>query len=258
MTRAPTQADVDARLATALEAAAAAGSVAESARGMGVDRWIKACGGIVTSVDVASERAAVEVIREAFPDDDVVAEEAGRLACNGGGAWYVDAIDGTSNYMKGSPEYATSIAFLSGDHDVGVVRAPGLGIVWSAVTGGLGSGPAARTPPVPGSLVVATGFSTDPSLHREQLDLVGRLLAGGAHVREPGSAALGIARVVQGHHDAYVELGVRMWDIAAGVVIARGAGMHVEVRPSAREHADVFVCAPDAVDELRDTVDEAR
>jgi histidinol-phosphatase len=103
-------------------------------RDLDVDR--KEDGSAVTAVDLDVERALRARIREAFPRHAVLGEEDGLDGPAGAPTWILDPIDGTTNFIRGNPIFATLIALRVDERDVlGVVSAPALGSRWDGVVG---------------------------------------------------------------------------------------------------------------------------
>lgn len=93
-------------------------------------------GTIVTEVDTTVERTLRDVIRRTFPDHAVLGEEDGLDGPDGAPTWIVDPIDGTTNFVRGNPVFATLIALeVDGEQVLGVVSAPALGSRWDGVPG---------------------------------------------------------------------------------------------------------------------------
>jgi myo-inositol-1(or 4)-monophosphatase len=195
----------------------------------------------------------------------VVGEEGGEIAPEGGSGvadgsgvtWWVDPIDGTTNYVYDHPGYNVSIAAgTAAGTLVGVVADPTHGRVYSARAGHgarcddrpLRLGPAA---PLAHTLV-ATGFAYDPARRGRQGAVVAELLPQVRDIRRMGAAALDLCSVASGRVDAYYEVGLSVWDLAAGALIAQEAGARLgaidggPVRP-----ASVLVAHPDRFDALR-------
>ena len=221
-------------------AAQAAGILAERA-GAGEVRE-KARADLVTAVDEASERAIAERIRAAFPDDAIVAEEFSAAVRSSGRRWIVDPLDGTVNYVHGHPFACVSIAFADESGPaVGVVHAPFLGEVFHAVRGRgayLNDRPirVSEVPDASGALF-ATGFPFKPGKGdpHEYFRLVAEVLLAGHGVRRDGAAALDLAMVAAGRVDAFFEIGLSPWDMAAGLLLVQEAGGRVSGWPGDRE-----------------------
>jgi myo-inositol-1(or 4)-monophosphatase len=199
----------------------------------------KAPADLVTAVDEAAERAIVTRIRAAFPDDRIIGEEfSGDQRSADGRRWIVDPLDGTVNFVHGHPFACVSIGFVDGEEPaVGVIHAPFLGEVYEASLGGGArlNGEPIRVSGVtdPAASLIATGFPFKPGKGdpTEYLRLVGALLGSTHGVRRAGAAALDLAYVAAGRVDAFFEIGLSPWDIAAGLVLVREAGGEVSGWP---------------------------
>jgi myo-inositol-1(or 4)-monophosphatase len=217
---------------------------------------------MVTEMDTASERLIRAVIDAHRPDDVVVGEEGGRTS-HGETAgdrqvtWFVDPIDGTTNYVYDHPGYNVSIAAqVDGRTAVAVVADPTHARTYSAVVGRgawcdarrLSLGPAAPL----AQALVATGFAYDPARRARQGAVLAQLVPQVRDIRRMGAAALDLCSVAAGRVDAYYEVGLGPWDLAAGALIASEAGARLgsidggEVTPDS-----VLVAHPDRFDELQ-------
>jgi myo-inositol-1(or 4)-monophosphatase len=235
---------VDDWLERALEGAhAAADGAAEiSTRGLGhaqkIDR--KQSGiDLVTEYDLEVERSVVSLLGARFPDDAVVGEEATADRASGARRWYVDPIDGTTNFAHGLSHYCTSIALVDElGPAVAVVDAPALGWRYWAVRGHGASAYQrgdARPRPIRVSAtaaldgaLLATGFPYD--LRTSADDNVRQFAAmqrAAQAVRRFGSAALDLCWVGTGAFDGYWEQKLKPWDVAAGILIVLEAGGRV-------------------------------
>jgi fructose-1,6-bisphosphatase/inositol monophosphatase family enzyme len=201
---------------------------------------------VVTEVDHLSEDLVIAAIREAYPDDGILAEESGEhhairgesTAMTAGRTWVIDPLDGTINYANGIPFFCISIGLVVGGRPaVGVVRDPIRGETLAAtvdgpatIEGATMDEPASRGRPV---------FASDKEKLSDfviSLALSGRAVAGRLRairkaVRIPrtmGSAALALAYVGNGRFDAFVqEGGLSAWDVAAAGLIAERGGATV-------------------------------
>ncbi|MBI3821011.1 MAG: inositol monophosphatase [Planctomycetes bacterium] len=189
---------------------------------------------LVSEADVAAEKVILNEIRAAFPDDAIHAEESSRAAAGDAGAiWYIDPLDGTTNFVHGLPEFTVSIArFIDNEPAIGVVYAPRLDELYIARKGGgayRNGAPifVSKTPDLADALV-ATGFPYRRSeLANPNLENFGRLFFKVRDLRRLGSAALDLAFVACGRFDAYWELNLERHDVAAGALIVREAGGRV-------------------------------
>jgi myo-inositol-1(or 4)-monophosphatase len=261
--------DVDALADLALTASrAAAALVRERAEaGVSVAATKSSEVDVVTQADRDSEALIRSLIAAARPDDAFVGEETGAHEAAAGSPvrWIVDPIDGTVNFLYGLPEFAISIAAeVDGVLVVGVVLNVATGTAYRAWRGADGlraeihDGPGLRLGvrrPVPlAQQLLLTGFSYDAEVRRSQALALTSLLPLVRDIRRHGSAALELCKVAAGQADAYAEVGVNLWDYAAGVLIAEAAGARWEVLPGLAGR-DLVVCAPaDSFDELRDAV----
>jgi myo-inositol-1(or 4)-monophosphatase len=186
----------------------------------------------VSDTDVASERAVRVVLQGAAPDIPVVGEEEGGE--HGDRYWLVDPLDGTTNFVHGLPFFAVAIALAWKQVPVvGVVHAPALGDTFAAATG-LGATRNGRPLAVSATRELAdallvTGFSYNRN-EAGRDDNVQRLAAVLPHCRDLrrlGSAALDLCLVGAGTFDAYWELYLEPYDVAAGAVVVQEAGGRV-------------------------------
>jgi myo-inositol-1(or 4)-monophosphatase len=230
------------RLAVALAAAREAGAllIAMRPRLGPADR--KGRVDLVTEADRASERLLLARLSAALPEDCLIGEEGASAGPPGARwRWYMDPVDGTTNFVTGLPHFAVSLGGLrDGVPTVGVVSAPALGTTWLAATGG-GAWRLSHAPdgPAPVRLAVspatstfdvlaATGFPYDRSGGLAQLlAQTERAVLRCLCLRRLGSASLDLALVADGVLGLYWEAALKPWDYAAGVVLVREAGGRV-------------------------------
>jgi myo-inositol-1(or 4)-monophosphatase len=183
----------------------------------------------VSEVDRGAEAEIVHVIRKAHPDHAILAEEGGADGKNDW-LWIIDPLDGTTNFLHGFPHFAVSIAAQhKGKLQLGVIYAPCTQDLYVSIRGGgavLNSRKirVSKTVNMDESLVgtgvpIREGANLDRYL--PQLRAVVEKTAG---VRRAGSAALDLAYVACGRLDAFWELGLKSWDMAAGVLMVQEAG----------------------------------
>jgi myo-inositol-1(or 4)-monophosphatase len=182
----------------------------------------------VTAIDRASEDFIRQLLLAERPDDSIVGEEGDDHVGTSRVSWLVDPIDGTVNFIYGIPAYAVSIA-ASVDREVvaGFVINIASGESWGAHRGG---GTGRPDTVIDGGLahaLVATGFNYVPEVRARQGLAVARMLPQVRDIRRFGSAALDLCALASGRVDAYVEQGLKPWDLAAGGLIAREAGIVV-------------------------------
>ena len=189
----------------------------------------------VTQVDKAAESAIIGIIRQAFPDHAILAEESGSLEgrSSSGKAdyrWIIDPLDGTTNFIHGFPQYCVSIALEHrGAIQHGVIYDPSKNELFTA-SKGRGAFLDDRRIRVSKctqlkDALVGTGF---PFKELNRLDLFMRqmktLMQSSAGMRRAGAAALDLAYVAAGRMDAFWELGLAPWDMAAGALMVQEAG----------------------------------
>ncbi|GBD28380.1 Inositol-1-monophosphatase [bacterium HR31] len=187
----------------------------------------------VTEADHASEACIVSVLREAFPDHSVVAEEGRGARFEGAPCWYVDPLDGTTNFAHRLPWFGVSVALAQGETvQVGVVYHPVLDELFVAERGAgawLWSGGRARRLRVSDTsrlqeALVATGTPPDIGTTGNNLPQIVTLLKLAEDVRQMGSAALNLCYVAAGRLDAFWEPDLNPWDVAAGALMVLEAG----------------------------------
>ncbi len=188
----------------------------------------------VTQFDTAAEKIILERLQAAFPHHQIVAEESGDNHNNSAFIWYVDPLDGTTNFAHSFPVFCVSMALYQGKTPmVGVIYDPLRDECFYAAHGEgaylQSSGQTARlqvtgTAELVNSLL-ATGFPYDR--HHSDHDNVAQAQAFLKQVqglRRAGAAALDLAYVAAGRLDGYWEYKLSSWDIAAGVLLVQEAG----------------------------------
>jgi len=184
----------------------------------------------LTEADGAVERMLSDRLARAYPADGFQGEEGGRSR-SGSLRWVVDPIDGTANFMRGSKRFCVSLGCLDGDSPViGVIVAPALEETFAARQGAgatLNGAPihVAKTSELARATVELGWSQRRP--HEAFLALIDRVIAAGAMPRLNGSGALGLADVAVGRTDAYLELHINLWDVAAALTILAEAGATV-------------------------------
>ena len=189
---------------------------------------------LVTEVDHACEALIVNAIQTHRPHDAIVAEEGGgEDYSDSDWRWVIDPLDGTTNYAHGFPRFCVSIGVeFKNESRVGVVYDPLLDEMFYAVRGA-GAWLGERRLSVSetddfGRALIATGFSYD--VHKSENDNVerfNRVLKAVRGLRRDGSAALDLSYVAAGRLDAYWELKLQPWDVAAGSLLVEEAGGRV-------------------------------
>lgn len=184
---------------------------------------------VVTEFDRAAEAHIVGELRRLRPDDAIIGEEGTDDDGSSGYAWYLDPIDGTTNFVYDQPAWACSIGVaLHGEMQAAAVAVPPLNEMFTAA---LGAGATRNGEPISvstrtdlGLALVGTGFGYRAETRRQQAKFLTELITQVRDIRRLGSAAVDLCMVACGRLDAYYELHLNSWDAAAGELIAREAG----------------------------------
>ena len=218
------------------------------------DVLVKGRGNFQTEADVAAERAVLALLRQEYPQHEVLAEETAGEARGEGWLWVVDPLDGTHNYSRGIPYFAFNIALCHR-------REPVLGLTYAPVTGeeffaqkGAGltvNGQPARASAADrlGDCVVGADLGYEDARAARMLELVAEVWPVQS-VRVMGSAALGLAYAACGRYDLFMHHFLYPWDIAAGIVLVGEGGGAVVDRDGGAVSIDsegVVAGAPGAV-----------
>ncbi len=219
-----------------VSAAREAGGIALDHRATGVRAEWKAARDVVTAADRAAESRIAEIIAAAWPDDLIVGEEgapAPEAVVAGRRRWYVDPIDGTTNYVKGRSWFGVSVAFCDVDDRItaGAVNMPALGDLYAAASG---HGATRNGEPIRCSDVTdisealcCSGFPGAASMSEtseRNIEVWRQVLRVALSVRATGAIAPDWCTVADGQSEASWTLRAGRWDIAAGILIAREAG----------------------------------
>jgi len=200
---------------------------------------------LVSEVDRAAEDAIIYTIQRAYPDHAIVAEESGESG-ESDYTWIIDPLDGTTNFLYGIPHFAVSIAVRHGDRiEQAVVLDPVRNEEFTASRGvsaqlnGKRLRVSKRTRLE--SAVIGTGIpyravADDLDAYMKILGTLTRKCRG---VRRGGAAALDLAYVAAGRFDAYFEIGLKPWDIAAGALIIEEAGGIISDLTGRSRHVEI-------------------
>lgn len=184
---------------------------------------------LVTEADRASERLVVERLRSEYPSHSVVAEEGSGYDSGPEFRWYVDPLDGTTNFAHGFPVYNVTLALeQKGELIAGVIFDPSRQEMFAAERGGgaylNGERIQVSTAGRLADALVATGFPSRKRHENVNIHFYYQLAMMTHGVRRAGSAALDLAYVACGRLDAFWEFGLNPWDMAAGLLLIREAG----------------------------------
>ncbi len=184
----------------------------------------------VTELDKKAEKTIISIIKKAFPNHNILAEESGEEKNDSEYTWIIDPIDGTTNFIHNNPQYCVSIALKHLNKIThAVVFDPNRNDLYKAE---IGKGAylndqrirVTNTSNIQDSLI-ATGFPTyDMSQIDKYLLIFKDMLLNTAGQRRFGSAALDLAYVAAGYLDGFWEFDLKPWDIAAGFLLVKEAG----------------------------------
>jgi myo-inositol-1(or 4)-monophosphatase len=210
----------------------------------------------VTQVDQASEAGIVAGILAIRPDDGFLGEEGTVRPGTSGVRWVFDPLDGTVNYVYGLPAYGVSVAAeVDGRVVAGVVHDSARDEVFTAVRGG-----GARIDGVPinasravgvSATLLGTGFGYAADRRAWQARVLTRIVPAVRDIRRGGSAAIDLAATACGRLDAFYEVGLMPWDMAAGGLLCEEVGLVVRWDGERRR---LLVGGAHVIDELDELV----
>lgn len=227
--------DLKSILATGTEIAREAGAHLRDGLGQGLSIQRKETAvDWVTQYDEQAEAIIVGRLQAAFPDHGLVAEEGSRANHDSPLTWYIDPLDGTTNFAHGMPIFCVSMALYEGHTPlVAIIYDPmrdecfcgvaGMGATLTTPSGTVPLRVSQETELV--DSLLATGFPYDR--HNSEQNNMPQLMAflkQAQGIRRNGSAALDMANVAAGRLDGYWEFKLKSWDIAAGVLLVQEAG----------------------------------
>ena len=195
---------------------------------------------LVTEADRASEKLIVERLRARWPEHGIVAEEGTRSDPGADYRWYVDPLDGTTNFAHGYPVFCISIALVRNatptsekdeQLEAGVLYDPTRDEMFAAERG---QGATLNGKPIHVSptkklaeSILGTGFPSHKRHHNPNVHFYHQITLRSHGVRRAGSAALDLANVACGRYDGFWEFNLNPWDTAAGVLLVQEAGGRV-------------------------------
>ena len=216
-------------LSAAAEIAREAGALLSELSTQPLDIGYKRPADLVTIADRRSEALIVGKLRSRFPDHAIVAEEGGNHKSTSDYCWYVDPLDGTTNYAHGFPVYCVTLGLAYRDEVIaGVVFDPTRNELYSAERGAgaflngkrLHVSPAEKL----SESLVATGFPPFATNHDLNVKFYFRFTELSHGIRRAGSAALDLCCVAAGRFEGFWELKLNPWDKAAGSLMVTEAG----------------------------------
>jgi myo-inositol-1(or 4)-monophosphatase len=185
---------------------------------------------LVTAADRASEKLIVERLQARWPEHGIVGEEGTRSDTGAAYRWFVDPLDGTTNFAHGYPVFCVSIALARQDDqlEVGVLYDPTRDELFAAERG---QGATLNGKPIQvsktatlGESILGTGFPSQKRHKNPNIHFYQQITLRSHGVRRAGSAALDLANVAAGRYDGFWEFNLNPWDTAAGVLIVQEAG----------------------------------
>src|SRR5215831_375577 len=219
-------------LETAVEIAREAGALLANFFERRVAFELKGEFDLVTEADRASEKLVVERLRNHFPTHTIVAEEGGGHESSSEYRWFVDPLDGTTNFAHGFPMFNVTLGLERGGELVaGVVYDP---IHQEMFTAERGAGAYLNNRRIHVSAaknlsdsLASTGFPSRKRHHNVNIHFYYQLAMASHGVRRTGSAAIDLAYVASGRLDFFWEFGLKPWDMAAGTLLVQEAGGRV-------------------------------
>jgi myo-inositol-1(or 4)-monophosphatase len=184
---------------------------------------------LVTDADRASEKLIVSRLRSTWPDHDIVGEEGTRDVHGGGFRWYIDPLDGTTNFAHGFPVFCVSMGLeLDGNLIAGILYDPTRDELFAAEKG---SGATLNAKPIHVSStttlaesILGTGFPSFKRHKNPNIHFYHQITLRSHGIRRAGSAALDLANVASGRYDGFWEFNLNPWDTSAGVLLVQEAG----------------------------------
>ena len=217
-------------LAVATEAVLEAGAIQKARYGQEIEIYRKGVIDLVTEVDRTCEDAILRRLRSAFPDHDIVTEETQLTQTGSRYVWFVDPLDGTTNFAHGYPFFCTSVALtVDGVAVAGAVYDPLKDELFTAERGagahlnGRRLRVSAATELLQSLLITGFPYDLRDDL-QAKLRLFNRFMGHARAIRRDGAAALDLCYVAAGRVDGFWEERLQPWDMMAGVVMIEEAG----------------------------------
>ncbi|MFW6382079.1 MAG: inositol monophosphatase family protein [Bacillota bacterium] len=184
---------------------------------------------LVTEVDKRSEEILVNKIQTVYPNHSIMAEEGSNKSNDSRYRWIIDPLDGTVNYVHGFPIFAISLAVYKDDQpEYGLIYLPYFNDIYSA-SRGQGSFYNGKRINVNKDYtvkdgIIATGFPYSHQESNKALKLFNKILPEAGGIRRTGAAAFDLCQVARGVFSGFWEIELKLWDIAAGILLVEEAG----------------------------------
>ena len=217
----------------------------------------------VSEVDIAAERVIIDTLKDAYPNHGFLGEESGSSENQSDFIWIIDPLDGTTNFLHNFPQYCVSIALQhKGEITQAVIYEPNRNDLYTA-TKGRGAFlndkriRVSKCDKLQQSLI-GTGFPFRDFKHLDTyLAMFKSMLQKASGIRRPGSAALDLAYVANGSLDAFWEIGLSSWDIAAGALLVQEAGgiiSNLNGKEGWLESGNILAASPKIYDAMVETL----
>lgn len=193
---------------------------------------------LVTQADREVEILIKSMICDQRPEDSILGEEGGTIEGTSGLRWVIDPVDGTVNYYYQYPGWVVSVAVESEQNEIiaGAIYDPINDAIYDATCDEKArynkdviKSPARENPKTIEQALVATGFGYQAERRKSQAQALVTILPEIRDIRRGGAAAMDLCHLATGRVDAYFERGLKPWDYAAGLLIARQSGCRVEI-----------------------------
>ncbi|OGY25090.1 MAG: hypothetical protein A2Z11_04565 [Candidatus Woykebacteria bacterium RBG_16_43_9] len=183
---------------------------------------------LVTKADLDAEKIILELLKENFPTHKILSEETGEIGGGSDYTWLIDPLDGTLNFTRGLPNFATSIALVKGE-------TPLLSVVYNPVTKSLyhaqsGEGAFWNDERIkvsdvkdPNKAIITLGRARDEQNKKKTLEILNKLYFK-THQRIIGSSTLELAWVAAGKTEGFISVGLKGWDVMGGLLLVEEAG----------------------------------
>jgi len=206
---------------------------------------------IKLQMDIDTESKIIERIQSTFPNHNIISEEIGQLKTDSEFCWIIDPIDGTANYFRNIPHYCVSIACMRNKENIcGVILDPSRQECFTVVKNGefcLNNNPQqVSTNANPKRATMVIGYNKKEKYLALAKQSYATLLDKIPKIRCSGSSALDLAWVAMGRLDAALELGVYLWDVAAGIQMIKQAGGKVFIGDYNKQTLQLNVIATNA------------
>jgi len=253
------------RLTVAINAAVAGGNLLKEHYGkVFKERQKESLRDVVTDIDELSENKILDIIKKEYPDESFLTEESGLHDQDSEGMWIIDALDGTVNYIHGIPMFCVSISYWKN-------MEPELGVIYNPISEDLyyaqkNLGSFLNQKKINSHLLeinknlcvmAFSGKAHNPKERSKEFELFGLLNDLSQGCLRTGSAAINLSYLAEGKCGLALGKANKLWDIAAGIVIAQEAGLDVQFKITNKENflVDYIAGSSEMILELRDNID---